>query len=250
MEMPEASKKPQKDKDVMEKFATIEKELERGEITLTEAFKRMKDMKEEYIKTIRIVRPKVKDPEQSWHAFIGNRFQRLVLSSLKGYAERIKRQKRDHPAFQGLCVLSEKELRRDKVLLKKLSIPYNGGSILPDTDIVVAICRRPPSESKVLAIISCKTSLRERIAQACYWKLKMSQFETTKHVRIYLATMDNDGDFSMEKGRKSRNRIIAEEELDGVYILRDDFREEWENEKVKRFEKLLEDLSELVSTEA
>lgn len=71
-------------------------------------------------------------------------------------------------------------------------------------------------------------------------------------VRVFLATTDNDEDFVIgEKKRresfdgKSRNRIIAEHELDGVYILRDDFEEGWESGKVKRYERIFDDLTEI-----
>lgn len=100
-----------------------------------------------------------------------------------------------------------------------------------------------PWNSIVVAIISCKTSLRERIAQACYWKLKLVSSDTTKHIRVFLATSDNDDDFSLnEKGEKSRDRIIAEYELDGIYILRGDFKHEWESSKVKHYEQIFNDL--------
>jgi len=108
-----------------------------------------------------------------------------------------------------------------------------------------------PWNSEVLAIVSCKTSLRERIAQACYWKLKLLSCDTTKNVRVFLTTTDNDNDFVLQENRekqfdgKSRNRIIAEYELDGVYILRDDFANAWENQKVKRYEHIFEDLQKI-----
>jgi len=44
---------------------------------------------------------------------------------------------------------------------------------------------------------------------------------------------------------KCRDRIIAEHELDGVYILREDFREEWESAKVKRYERMFDDLNRI-----
>ena len=60
--------------------------------------------------------------------------------------------------------------------------------------------------------------------------------------QVYLVTTDNDEDFFLNRRRrekyngKSRNRIISEYELDGIYILREDFSEEMESEKVKRYE--------------
>lgn len=68
--------------------------------------------------------------------------------------------------------------------------------LLPDTDMVIANCNiEDPWRSEGLAIVSCKTSLRERIAQACYWKLKLLSSDTTKNVKVFLTTTDNDNDF-------------------------------------------------------
>ncbi len=239
------------DRGIIGKFEEIEKKLGRGEITLAEALKQMKALKDEYIKKITADKPYIINPEQSWHSFIGNRFQKLVFNTLKGYAHQLKR---EYPEFQNLCVLSENEVKRNDYLFRKLAVRYGEYLLLPDTDIVIALCdSENPWNSEILAIVSCKTSLRERIAQACYWKLKLLQSDATKHIRVLLATMDNDDDFSIGRRRKkesydgkSRNRIIAEYELDGIYIMRDDFRDEWESDKVKKYEKLLDDLVKLI----
>ncbi|HIP66938.1 MAG TPA: hypothetical protein EYH09_02330 [Candidatus Nanopusillus sp.] len=238
------------DRGIIRKFEEIEEKLGRGEITLAEALKQMKRLKEEYIEKIKADKPHIRDPEQSWHSFIGNKFQELVFKTLKGYVQQLKRR---HPEFQNLYVLSEREVKKNEYLVRKLAVRYGEYLLLPDTDIVIAICDSEyPWNSKILAIVSCKTSLRERIAQACYWKLKLLQSDVTKHIKVYLVTTDNDDDFSIGKRKresyngKSRNRIIAEYELDGIYIMRDDFKDEWESNKVKKYEKLLEDLVKLI----
>ena len=57
---------------------------------------------------------------------------------------------------------------------------------------------------------------------------------------MYLVTTDNDKDFFLNRRRreeysgKSRNRIISEYELDGIYI--ENFSEEMKSENVKRYE--------------
>jgi len=131
-------------------------------------------------------------------------------------------------------------------------VKYGEYLLLPDTDMaIVKYVFEEPWKSEVVAIISCKTSLRERIAQACYWKLKLLSSDVTKNIQVFLATTDNDRDFMIQTSRResfngrSRNRIIAEYELDGVYILREDFIEEWESPKVKRYEGIFEDLRKI-----
>ena len=66
-----------------------------------------------------------------------------------------------------------------------------------------------------------------------------------------MATSDNDTNFKINKrGKrnyegKSRNRVIVEYELDGVYVLGRGFNEAWESDKVKSFEKVFDDLAVL-----
>lgn len=134
-----------------------------------------------------------------------------------------------------------------------MAVRYGEYLLLPDTDMaIVKIVDLEPWKSEIIAIISCKTSLRERIAQACYWKLKLLLSDVTKNIQVFLATADNDEDFSINKNKrksfdgKSRDRIIAEYELDGIYILREDFKEKWESTRVKRYEKIVEDLVQLL----
>jgi len=186
--------------------------------------------------------------EQSWHVFIGNVFEKLVYSILKGYFARLKSEKEE---FQNLTVFSESEVKSNQYVTRKLAIKYGEYLLLPDTDMaIVDFNFSDPWKSEVLAIISCKTSLRERIAQACYWKLKLLSCDITKNVSVFLATTDNDEDFSVNErkgqyGGKSRNRIVAEYELDGIYILRGDFKQEWESNKVKRYEQIFNDLVDI-----
>ena len=89
------------------------------------------------------------------------------------------------------------------------------GCHLPDADIVIY----QPDTCKVLAIISSKSSLRERIAQTGYWKRKLLDDEVTKHIKVYLVSPDRDN--TLEEGSRSyrKSRAIVEAELDGAYLL-------------------------------
>ncbi|MCX7997984.1 MAG: BsaWI family type II restriction enzyme [Leptospiraceae bacterium] len=42
-------------------------------------------------------------------------------------------------------------------------------------------------------MISSKVTLRERIAQTAYWKLKLSSDKVTKHIKVCFITLDEDG---------------------------------------------------------
>jgi hypothetical protein len=191
--------------------------------------------KEAYIKNI---------SSQSWNSFIGNVFEDLVYYVLKHYISQLNLKK----GFENISLFTESEIDKNDFLHQKLSIKYGPKErILPDTDMaLVDFYPFDQGRSEIVAIISCKTSLRERIAQACYWKLKLLSSDATKQVRVFLATSDNDEDFALKQnGQRSRDRIIAEWELDGVYILRGDFKHEWESDKVKHYEKIFDDIVQI-----
>lgn len=228
----------------------IIRKISEGSMQPGKAWNIVQERKSKYIETCRKVHPN-KDAEQSWHVFIGNQFQNLVYAILKGYFANLKKHDK---VFQNLQILKESELSRNDVVERKLAIKYGECLLLPDTDMVIVnYTLEDPWKSEVLAIVSCKTSLRERIAQACYWKLKLVSCDTTKNVKVFLATTDNDNDFALQennKGRvkgKSRNRIIAEYELDGIYIMREDFMKAWESQKVKQYEGIFDDLQKIFS---
>jgi type II restriction enzyme len=224
------------------------RKISQGDIAPDKAWSTIRSLKDKYIETCEKLHPD-KDAEQSWHVFIGNSFQNLVYAILKGYFANLKKKDK---TFQNLQVLKENELNKNDIIVRKLAIRYGDHLLLPDTDMVIANASiEDPWNSDILAIVSCKTSLRERIAQACYWKLKLLSNDTTKNVKVFLTTTDNDDDFVLQANReksfggRSRNRIIAEYELDGVYILRDDFNRAWESQKVKRYERIFEDLQRI-----
>jgi len=238
--VPKATKELRESSDAIKAIEEMLSKVQSGEIPLNQAhevWKKISQYKDDYVNQIN---------EQSWHTYAGNAFQRLVFNILQKYIS-------DHSnsdEFKNISVLSQSQLEGNDYLYKKLSVRYGKISILPDTDMaIVEHDFSNPWNSEIIAIISCKTSLRERIAQACYWKLKLWSSPTTKNVQVYLATTDNDKNFELKKKGyyegKTRNRIIAEWELDGIYILRGDFKRECESEKVKQYDKIFNDLMDL-----
>jgi type II restriction enzyme len=124
-----------------------------------------------------------------------------------------------------------------------LAVDYGEfGLHLPDVDVIIY----NPQTYKVLAVISSKVTLRERIAQTGYWKLKLFQDEATKHIKVYFITPDEDGTLTYEKPTK-KGRAIVEVDLDGSYVLTEEKIEE--SEKVKLFEHFIEDLKRLLNNE-
>lgn len=177
---------------------------------------------------------KTPDAEQSWKAFKGKNFELLILYLLQKEIEQIGLK-----AIKGNTLAKENLDNSLNRVYRNLLIRYGQYSILPDADLVVF----NPRNSNVIAIISVKITLRERIAQTAYWKLKLAQDPITMHVRGLFVTTDEDGDlkYSLSPEKKSRNRIIVEYDLDGTYVLNDIA----ESDKVKPFPKLVEDLKKI-----
>ncbi len=176
-----------------------------------------------------------KDKGQSWRSFIGNNFEKLLQHIITEAIE-----------SHGVKVIGGRKLKgrrlpQELVAVKQnLTINYGRfGELLPDADIVIY----EPEKSRVIAVISSKTSLRERVVQTSYWKSKFQNSENTKHIKVYLITPDRDKDLTrMDTAKKPR--IIAEVDLDGTYVLTAEALEE--SDKVKLFEHFIEDLKQLL----
>lgn len=179
------------------------------------------------------------DHEQSWRAFKGKNLEKLIAYIIK-----------DEVAGLGLKLVEGNTLERTRsenlsrelsAVKKNLSIDYGEfGSHLPDVDIIVY----EPETSKVIAVISSKVTLRERIAQTGYWKIKMSRDKAMEHIKAFFITPDEDR--TLEKMTPAKKgRAIVEVDTDGGYVMSETKVEE--STKVKMFDKFIDDLKELVN---
>ena len=132
-------------------------------------------------------------------------------------------------------------LSKELGLVKRnLLIDYGEfGSHLPDVDIIIY----NPKASKIVAVLSSKVTLRERIAQTGYWKIKLASDKVTQHIKVYFITPDEDGTLTVKKPTK-KGRAIVEVDLDGSYVLSETNIEE--SSKVKMFDKFIDDLKKLL----
>jgi type II restriction enzyme len=181
----------------------------------------------------------MKDHEQSWRAWKGKNLEKLVLHMLKKEIELlglriVEGNKLERTSGQNL----PKELGRVK---RNLLVDFGEfGSHLPDVDIIVY----DPKTFGVLAVISSKVTLRERIAQTGYWKIKLSRDEVTKHIKVFFVTPDEDNTLSVRRPAK-KGRAIVEVDTDGSYVMSQNAVEE--STKVKMFDKFIEDLKKLMN---
>ena len=130
------------------------------------------------------------------------------------------------------------ELNRVK---RNLLIDYGEfGAHLPDVDLIVY----EPDSYRVVAVISSKITLRERIAQTGYWKIKLSDDDVTRHIKIFFVTPDEDNTLAIKRPAK-KGRAIAEIDTDGAYVMSINKIEE--SNKVKMFEKFIPDLQKILA---
>ena len=179
------------------------------------------------------------DHEQSWRAFKGKNLEKLIVYIIE-----------DEVKDLGLKIIDGNKLERTKetnlstelsTVKRNLLIDYGEfGYHLPDVDIIIY----EPTTFKVIAVLSSKVTLRERIAQSGYWKLKLLSQKLTKHIKVYFITLDEDGTL-ITKNPAKKGRAIVEVDLDGSYVLSKTEIEE--SNKVKAFDKFIDDLKKILS---
>ena len=211
-----------------------EMEEEKGEDTYKYMFELLQKA-EQLHRAHHIERKTGKDIGQSWRSFKGKNFQKLIQYVITESIEKLGLKVVNGNKLESKRLSQELDTVRQNVVIDYGEL----GTRLPDADIVVY----NPEDSRVVAIMSSKTSLRERIAQTGYWKFKLLKNENTKHIKVYLITPDRDKDLTkMDPAKKPR--IIAEAELDGTYVLTGEALEE--SDKVKLFEHFIDDLKQVI----
>lgn len=177
----------------------------------------------------------ITDTEQSWRAFKGKNLEKLIEHIIKGEIEKLN-----------LSIINGNILEHNKysdnneldLLKRNLAIDYGEfGMHLPDVDIIIY----EPNKSKIIAVLSVKVTLRERIAQTGYWKLKLMNSNITKDIKVFFITLDEDDIFSKKPAKKGR--AIVEVDTDGCYILTENEFEK--SSKVKLFSEFINDLKKL-----
>lgn len=180
------------------------------------------------------------DHEQSWRAFKGKNLEKLIVYIIKDEVESLGLKIVDGNVLERT---NSKNLSEELNKVKRnLLVDYGEfGHHLPDVDIIIY----NPENFSIIAVLSSKVTLRERIAQTGYWKFKLLQDQVTKHIKVYFVTPDEDGTLTMRKPAK-KGRAIVETDTDGSYVLSET--EIQESEKVKMFDKFIVDLKNLLNT--
>jgi len=178
------------------------------------------------------------DYEQSWKPFKGKSLEKLVIHIIKEQVEGLGLKIVDGNKLEKtMSIHLSKELNHVK---RNLLVDFGEfGEHLPDVDIIIY----DPTDSKVIAVISSKVTLRERIAQTGYWKIKLGQDELTKEIKVFFVTPDEDKTLTVKNPAK-KGRAIVEVDTDGSYVMSEEEIEE--SGKVKAFDKFAKDLENLI----
>ena len=195
----------------------------------------LKEAKESYIRFK--LENGVDDVEQSWKAFKGKNLEKIIEYIIIDDIKKL-----------GLSIINGNKLEKIKniqnktldLLKRNLCIDYGEyGLHLPDVDIIIY----DDKTSKIIAVLSIKVTLRERVAQTGYWKLKLMQSSVTKHIKVLFVTLDEDKTLSIKNPTK-KGRAISEVDTDGCYILTESNIES--SNKVKLFSEFINDLKKIV----
>ncbi len=174
------------------------------------------------------------DIGQAWRSWIGHNFEKLALHILSKLIDEAGLQLK---LIQGSILERQQTDVQLSQVKRNILVDFGEfGCFMPDADIVIY----DPSDSSVKAIISCKISLRERIAQTGYWKLRLRSCPITQHIRMFFITPDRDRIIIKEGINKSKAILLHE--LDAAYILRENLVEQY---NLRKLEWIKEDLHSL-----
>lgn len=179
------------------------------------------------------------DHEQSWRSFKGKSVEKLILHIITDSVESLR-----------LRVINGNQLERTNEtnlsptlskVKRNLVVDYGKcGYQLPDVDLIIY----KPRTCKIVAVVSSKVTLRERVAQTGYWKLKLQAQSLTKHIKVYFMTLDEDGTLTRVSRPVKKGRAIVETDTDGVYVLSEEDIEE--TRKVKMFYRFIDNLKKIL----
>ena len=157
---------------------------------------------------------------QAAKAHGGSAFQKLVRVMVEDEVNRLNRE-----YGLGLRCTTDQQLGKKNPpapldrIKRNLLVDYGKyGCYLPDADVIVY---REENDA-IVCVLSCKTSLRDRMKQTAYWKFKLLESAITRHIRICLVTLDKDGDLTDSTPPYKKNYAIASTDLDATYVLRRD----------------------------
>ncbi len=169
--------------------------------------------------------PRPKDAAQAARQRHGEEFhgvvEHVLRLLLKGRGIHVVRMPKNNPQRSNPFLGVVKDQRIADDLLQRLRLPLKrpcdqqDAETYPDSDLVIV---REVVEGvwRVLAVVNCKASLRDRHIQACFWGLAYRQHSG---IRYFLVIPDGEREIGLKcGGNEMRTRL--ETCTDGVFIVR------------------------------
>jgi len=142
-----------------------------------------------------------KSRDQAWKSCRGLLYEKAVFETLKQIINKNDELKNKFEVITGDQGIKEKNLK-DQIVIR------NWNEIWPDADILFI----NKEDSQIRAIISCKTSLRERLTETAFWKKEIEERHGSKIFVIFI-TSDKD-----EELKNETNRYIILHVIDYTFI--------------------------------
>ncbi|NQT52455.1 hypothetical protein HQ576_10410 [bacterium] len=147
---------------------------------------------------------------QSWRSASGKAFEgsvRLAVNAkLRGHgllaAERSQLEAHHREVIRFLTLPAKRVCSQDNV------------DVWPDNDLIV-VCQREDGTLQALAVISCKTSLRERVMQSLFWSLAIKVGIPVKSLFVTLDAQRELGSCA----HPTKARRLVEAYFDATYVL-------------------------------
>jgi len=125
--------------------------------------------------------------DQAWKNFKGKLYEFAVFKFLKQVIQKNK----EWNTKLSIVLGDNLKQYRDQIAIK------NWSDIYPDVDILIV----DKNKNLVRAIISCKTSLRERLTETAFWKRELDRNKRTRDIKIIFITIDKDNELRIDTNR-------------------------------------------------
>jgi len=138
--------------------------------------------------------------DQAWRTCKGSIYEYAVYKCIHGVINSNEDLKEKVEAIMG------DEASEDH---KKQIVINNWSDIFPDVDILII----NKNTGMIMAILSCKTSLRERLTETAFWKRELENKQDLSSMKLVFITTDKDREL-----RTETNRYILLHIVDNTFI--------------------------------
>ena len=144
--------------------------------------------------------PNQRSRDQAWKTCKGSLYEYAVFRYIQSLIEN------DNQLKEKIMILMG-----DEALISygEQVVIRNWNDIFPDVDMLIV----DRETGSVIAILSCKTSLRERLTETAFWKRELERTRDMSDIKLVFITTDKDSELKTET-----NRYILLHVIDYTFI--------------------------------